>query len=117
MFSSQRVLEGRPTPKPEDNHGFVVSQLAHDTKDNLAVGGKLGPAIHTALNGVQHQPGTNHASDAAVQQLAQLTLPEAANNAAENHLGRFVHGLVQENVPPDGGLGDLISTHVHHWIG
>ena len=69
-------------PKPEDNHGFVVSQLAHDTKDNLAVGGKLGPAIHTALNGVQHQPGTNHASDAAVQQLAQLTLPEAANNAA-----------------------------------
>ena len=41
-------------PKPEDNHGFIVSQLAHDTKDNLAVGGKLGPAIHTALNGVRH---------------------------------------------------------------
>ena len=62
--------------------------------------------------------GTNHASDAAVQQLAQLTLPEAANNAAENHLGQLVHGLVQDNVPPaDGGLGDLISTHVHHWIG
>ena len=103
-------------PKPDNNHGFVVSQLVQDTKDNLAAGDKLGPAIHTALGDVQH--GANDASDAAVQQLAQLTSPSAANVAAQDHLGQLLHGLVQDNVPPtDGGLGDLISTHVHDWIG
>jgi hypothetical protein len=67
---------------------------------------------------VQHQNGTNNASDAAVHQLAQLALPDAANNAAENHLGQTLHGLVQDSVPPtDGGLGDLISPHVYDWIG
>ena len=105
-------------PKPDNNHGFVVSQLVQDTQGTLAEGDNLGRAIHAALGDVQHQHGTNNASDTAIQQLAQLTLPDAANNAVQDHLGQLLHGLMQDHVPPtDGGLGDLISTHVHDWIG
>ena len=90
-------------PKPDNNHGFDVSSLVHDTKDSLPDGSKLGPTIQDALAAIQHQHGPN--------------APDAGT-AALNQLGHMVHDLVHDNVPPtDGGLGDLVSTHVHDWIG